>query len=424
MKDISAILLNYSDQIILHKALTSLKNISPRLQTVIVLQENKNPLHTNKSNFLDHIQYITIGGNNLGKALNNTIRGISSKYVLFLQNTDYLTPTMHIESLELPPAKTVLEQIYQNKNITIHVPLLVRTSFLKKKPFLSNLQLPFKEALFSAWLSDVDDSFKTFKDNLVRQARKNYSVNTREKQKFIRKYQLKKIKTNSPSLSILISNYNMEKYVETAIVSCLLQNEMPEQLLIIDDGSTDNSYKQIKSWHDGDRVQVYHKQNEGKAKALNYLLPHVTSDFILELDADDWLDPDAISVIKEQLANLPEDVAVLYGNLRKWKQLSENVLFKRIAKGHTIKGSDDLLSYRLPLGPRIYRTSLLKHENGFPVIAFANGRLYEDVSLLNRLIKKYRFWYQDFTIYNVREHKESITKNNLTNWNDFLKTLK
>lgn len=101
-----------------------------------------------------------------------------------------------------------------------------------------------------------------------------------------------------------------------------------------------------------------------------------------------------------------------------------DVLFKGVSKGVGINNRADLLSYRFPLGPRIYRTFLLKEAGGFPVVAFENGRLYEDVSVLNRLIKNSRFCYRDFTVYNVREHKESITKNNDSKWNDFLKTLR
>ncbi|WP_235793309.1 glycosyltransferase family 2 protein [Virgibacillus salidurans] len=423
LKDITAILIHYKDQAVLNKALTSLEKITSRLKSIIVLQERENPLR-HEYNWSAPIQYIPIEGNDVGETMNHTIDRINSSYVLFLQETDYLSPTIHVDSLQLSEPTAVLGTSYHNQNIVIHHPLLVRTSFLKKQPFLSNRQLPFNEALFPAWLSDVENSIISFKEDLVRRTRKNTSTTTLEKQKVLQKYQFEKTNTNHPSLSVVISTYNMEKYVETAVVSCFLQNEQLDQILIMDDGSTDNSYRRLKCWDDGKHVMAFTKHNGGKARALNALLPHVTSEFVLELDADDWLDSDAVSVIKKQLSQLPEDVSVLYGNLRKWKQLTEDVLFKRVAKGTHVRGKDDLLSYRFPLGPRIYRTSSLKSEGGFPVIPFENGRMYEDVSVLNRLIKNFRFQYHDFSVYNVREHKESITKSNLSNWNDFIKTLK
>ena len=82
-----------------------------------------------------------------------------------------------------------------------------------------------------------------------------------------------------------------------------------------------------------------------------------------------------------------------------------------------------MLSYIFPLGPRIYRTFSLKENKGFPIIDFEDGRMYEDVSILNDLLRKNRLLYKDFTIYNVREHELSITKKNPSTWSDFLKLL-
>ncbi|MFD2922429.1 glycosyltransferase family 2 protein [Halobacillus naozhouensis] len=417
MKDITALLISYSNQAALHKAVNSLEAISPRLESTIVLRKPNVAFHKGLN------QIKVLESNDLGQTLNRIIPTISSSYVLFLQETDYLSPTINMDALQLHHPKTILGSFYYNRDLKIQRPLLVSKEFLNKHRFLSSHQLPFEEALFPSWLSTIEPSLTSFKENLVRQSRKNSSSHIMEKQKIIQKYQLNKVEVDHPSLSVLITNYNMGEYVETAVVSCLLQSEQVEQLLIIDDGSTDSSYTQLQQWEEGTRIRVFHKKNEGKAKALNDLLPYVTSDFILELDADDWLDPDAVSAIKKRLVGLPKDVSVLYGNFRKWKQSEGDVLYKRVMKGHAIKGRADLLSYRFPLGPRIYRTSILQQQGGFPVIEFEKGRLYEDVSVLNRLIKTSRFSYQDFTVYNIREHTESITKSHSSKWNDFLKTL-
>ncbi|WP_239984641.1 glycosyltransferase family 2 protein [Lentibacillus sediminis] len=424
LKDITVILVDYSDQAMMYKALISLKKISSRLKHIMVFKEPKMTLNEDHGyDWFDQVEFINTSINDPGQILNDTIDKLDTPYVLFLNGTDYLSPTISVDDLHLPHQKSVLGTLYHNRNIVIHRPLLVSTSLLKEEKFLSIFQLPLKDALFPAWLSNVEASRQLMKDDLVKQSNKNSSTSIIEREKIIQKYQLKKIKTKHPTISILISNYNMGKYVEAAVASCLLQSEQSEQLLIIDDGSTDNSYQQLRRWDDKKRVKLFNKKNEGKAKALNELLPHVTSEFILELDADDWLDPDAVSVIKKNLSDLPKEVAVLYGNLRKWKQLTEDVLFKGISKGVSINGTADLLSYRFPLGPRVYRTSTLKEEGGFPVIEFENGRLYEDVSVLNRLIKNNQFCYRDFTVYNVREHNESITRNNYLKWEEFFKTL-
>lgn len=418
MKDITAVLVHYDDQASLYKALTSLKSISHRIASTIVLQDQKTLFK--KDHSAEQIQFTTVTGD-IGKTLNATIKKITSPYLLILQNADYLSSKVHTETLQLSEGQTVLGTYDYHRHIVVPRPLLIRTPFVKKQAFLPAAEIPFKEAILPSWLASVANPRILFKNNLIKQAKKSHA--TMEKQKFMEKYQLEKGKTNSPSISVMISNFNMEKYVGIAVRSCLLQSEQPNQVIIMDDGSSDNSDKQLERFHNQERVKVYKKKNEGKAKALNDLLPYVTSDFVLELDADDWLDPDAIATIKEQLADLPEDVSVVYGNLRRWKQLDNDILFKGVKKGRDIDNREELLSYHFPLGPRIYRTSSLKKEGGFPIITFQDGRLYEDVSVLNRLIKKYRFKYGDFTVYNVREHKESITKTNDVDWKAFLNSL-
>ncbi|MFD1361133.1 glycosyltransferase family 2 protein [Lentibacillus salinarum] len=424
MNDITAIFIHYSDPTALSKALMSLNSIRSRMKGVIVFQQGKGGIkRVPEVDWSDRIRLIPIEDQDEGDLLQDTINMIDTPYVLWLSGTDYLSSALTPDFLQLAGDQSVLGTVKHHRNITIQQPLLVCTSFLKQHPLLSSSELPFKEARLPAWLSRVPDSEKFFKDGLVKEARISNAKSTIEKQMFIEKYQLRKADTKHPSLSIIMSAYNMEAYVQTAVSSCLMQNEQVEQLLIIDDGSTDNTWQRLKRYRDHPRVYMFSKGNGGKARALNALLPHATSDFILELDVDDWLDPDAVSTIKQQLAGLPDDVAVVYGNFRKWKQLQDDVLFKGIAKGTAVRGRKDLLAYRFPLGPRIYRTSVLKKDGGFPVIDFAEGRLYEDISVLNRLIKHHRFQYRDFTVYNIREHTESITRQYHASWQDFLETL-
>ncbi|MEK1831367.1 glycosyltransferase family A protein [Priestia megaterium] len=126
---------------------------------------------------------------------------------------------------------------------------------------------------------------------LIGQLSKDATTINFEKIKFIEKYQTNV--SNSiiqPSIAVMISNYNMADYVGVAINSCFLQSSPPEQVLVVDDGSTDESYKMLERWIYHPRFKLLSKKNGGKAKALNELLPYIETEFIVELDADDWLD--------------------------------------------------------------------------------------------------------------------------------------
>jgi glycosyltransferase involved in cell wall biosynthesis len=70
-------------------------------------------------------------------------------------------------------------------------------------------------------------------------------------------------------VSILIPCYNSEKYISKTIESCLSQTYKNIEVIIVDDGSTDNSYQIAKSY-ESDRIKVYKQKNSGACRARNY----------------------------------------------------------------------------------------------------------------------------------------------------------
>ena len=427
MKDIQVILLSYSNSNALQQALTSLNLIINRVKEVVVIDIPDLLLKVADSFTTQvKIEYVKLNNNDLGRVLNNYIKELSCEYVLFLYDQDYLNSNTTEIQLELNNEKQVMTYQSTIKNITIQRPFFVKTYFLKQNIFFQDNEVPFKEAILPSWLSVVSHYHLILENRgIISQYSKDASTSNIEKIKFIERYQLK-IPNHiaQPSVAVMVSNYNMANYVGTAINSCFLQSSPPEQILVVDDGSTDESYKILEKWIYHPRFKLLTKENGGKARALNELLPYIETDFIVELDADDWLDPDAIFVIRDYLRSLSDDVAVLYGNLRAWKQVNpEKVKYKGIRKGSQVFNKMELLSYTFPLGPRVYRTLPLKENKGFPIIDFENGRMYEDVSILNHLLRENRLLYKDFTVYNVREHELSITKKNPSGWSDFLKLL-
>lgn len=426
MKNIHVIFIYFTHGTLLDQAIASLQYIKDRVESVTVLGGKKDSFIKSVSSSLwQEIKFIRVTDENLGGKLDSLIRTISSEYILILYNGNCLNANIKKVKLELDCNQTTLAYDYTNKDKTIQFPFLIRTSFIKKTDFLSRYTFPFCEALMPAWLASVEKAgMVSQKGDFITHQSNQGSVNTLRKMDYIEKYQnVSQIEGKPPSIGVILANYNMAQYVGVAISSCLLQTSPAEQILVIDDGSTDHSYKELEKWRTYPGVRIFLKANGGKARALNQLLSYIATDYVLEMDADDWLDPDAFMIIRQQLMHLPEDVAVLYGNLRTWKQrIQGNLLFKGVHKGHPVRNKRELLAYEFPLGPRIYRSSALK-TNGFPVIDFEDGRMYEDISVLNDLIKKGRLLYKDFTVYNVREHPLSITKRNRSDWNDFLNYL-
>lgn len=99
---------------------------------------------------------------------------------------------------------------------------------------------------------------------------------------------------NKPLVSILIPCFNVEEYVEKAVTSILLQTYTNLEILLIDDGSTDNTLKILESFID-ERIKIIHfEQNTKKIGAVNDVLKKVNGHFIAFQDADDWSETDRI----------------------------------------------------------------------------------------------------------------------------------
>jgi glycosyltransferase involved in cell wall biosynthesis len=98
----------------------------------------------------------------------------------------------------------------------------------------------------------------------------------------------------NPLVSIVINNCNYARYIRQAIESALAQTYKNVELIIVDDGSTDESRVLINEYID--RSQVLLKENGGQASAFNIGITEAKGDFILLLDSDDYLYPEAVEV--------------------------------------------------------------------------------------------------------------------------------
>lgn len=93
-------------------------------------------------------------------------------------------------------------------------------------------------------------------------------------------------------ISIVINNYNYGRYLGAAIRSALAQTYVHREIIVVDDGSTDNSLEVAAAF--GDSIQLVAKTNGGQASAFNRGFAEARGEWILFLDADDELYPEAL----------------------------------------------------------------------------------------------------------------------------------
>ncbi len=124
--------------------------------------------------------------------------------------------------------------------------------------------------------------------------------------------------------SIIMPVYNGEKYLRQAIESVLAQTYSRWELIVIDDGSTDNTSNIVKSYNEP-RIRYIFQENRGQAAALNHGLGLAEGGFITTLDADDWYPPNSL---EERVSFLTKNLnfGAVYGDGFYCKESGENLL--------------------------------------------------------------------------------------------------
>jgi glycosyltransferase involved in cell wall biosynthesis len=130
-----------------------------------------------------------------------------------------------------------------------------------------------------------------------------------------------------PKLSIILPVYNGEEYIGQTIGKLLKTTYSNIELVIVDDGSKDNSLQICQEYAASDsRVKVYHKENEGVAAARNYGISHAAGEYIGFCDQDDEVSDKMYEIMMARLIS-DKSQAVICGSYRK-KANGEKIVFE------------------------------------------------------------------------------------------------
>lgn len=191
-------------------------------------------------------------------------------------------------------------------------------------------------------------------------------------------------------VSVIIPVYNVSPYLREALDSVIHQTYKNLEILIIDDGSTDESGRICDEYLSDPRVIVIHQENKGLSGARNTGLNHMTGEFVAFLDPDDAYDPDMISILLKVLLQKEADFSVCnYTNVE-----SEGSL-KHAKKGFTINMQKILIysarkaliailenSFSVAVWDKLYRKQLWEQ------LRFPEGHVYEDMMIIPSILEK------------------------------------
>lgn len=156
----------------------------------------------------------------------------------------------------------------------------------------------------------------------------------------------------SPKVSIIVPMYNVEKYVDKCLESLLAQTLKEIEIIVVDDGSPDDSGMIAESYAVRDpRVIVVHRENGGLGPARNTGITYATGEFIGFVDSDDWVHESYYENLYKAAVDAKADIAV--GGMETWTDGKLTGSEPHPLAGKTLRGSGQVGQYRKLLYGRL-----------------------------------------------------------------------
>lgn len=238
-------------------------------------------------------------------------------------------------------------------------------------------------------------------------------------------------------VSIIVPVYNSEKYLNRCISSIINQSYKNLEIILVNDGSTDNSLIICNSYSWDERIKIINKKNAGVSEARNDGLQNVSGKYTMFVDSDDWIDNNCVACCMDAIKKNNFDL-VIFPYIREYqtKKLARYLYEKELDLKGKEKVQNELL--RKLIGPfnnelkdptsmeinnavwgKLYRTSILKN------IRFISYKLTVGEDLIfnmNVLLKVKNAKYITGTYYHYNKvNYSSLTKKNnielFSRWN-------
>lgn len=222
-------------------------------------------------------------------------------------------------------------------------------------------------------------------------------------------------------ISIITASYNYENYIKETIQSVLNQTFQDWEMIIVDDGSSDNSVNVIKSYCEKDeRIKLFqhpNNSNKGLAETVKLGLKQAQADWVVFLESDDTITPDYLEE-KLKIAEKYPDVGVIYNAL---KMFGDQEIIDHYLNGYLGRVIDFTSKLKFPTKMlTAFRDSedaliptfsvMMMKKNLFEGIDFNSPfKPYLDYYLWLQIVSKYNceFFYIDKPLTNWRMHKKS-----------------
>ncbi|WP_458404604.1 glycosyltransferase family 2 protein [Methanobrevibacter sp.] len=214
-------------------------------------------------------------------------------------------------------------------------------------------------------------------------------------------------------ISVILPVYNSDKYIRKAVESVLAQSFNDFELIIVNDGSTDNTSNILNDFDDS-RITIINQSNQGPGASRNNALDIINGEYVMFLDSDDWYHPDALKISLEEITRYDADLTFFtminyndgevyendWFNLSQFDESFENRAF------HPCETPGSIFDLSVGVCQKIYNTGFLKRIHA----RFPEGIFFEDMPFFFYVyLKAERISIVKKHLYYRRKHDESIT---------------
>ena len=181
-----------------------------------------------------------------------------------------------------------------------------------------------------------------------------------------------------PKVSVVVPIYNVEKYLEKCVNSLLAQTLEDIEIILVNDGSTDNSGNLAKEFanQNPDKVKYYEKENGGLADARNFGMQYAQGEYIAFLDSDDYIDKDAYQEMYKKAVEENSDFVecdFIWEYPKKSKIDQREYFFGK---------KEMLINIRVVAWNKLIKREIITSHN----LEFPKGLRYEDVEFTYKLV--------------------------------------
>lgn len=216
-------------------------------------------------------------------------------------------------------------------------------------------------------------------------------------------------------ISVIVPVYNFQDCLKRCVDSILEQTYINLELILVDDGSQDESGNICDQYKASDhRVKVLHKKNGGTSEARNYGLELAAGDYISFVDGDDFIEPDFYESLYNLITKYNKDIAMV-----SYQQVKKDRIIPQATSGKVAVIDREMAVQELLLDNTIqnYVWNKLYKRELFKTIRFPVGVVYDDINIMYELFResngvvyqetvKYNYCIRDTGVIKTNSHKK------------------